>query len=1739
MQTQNIYESNMYDKQFEPKSITPVKQRFKLEQKTIDEIQSMKPKFGFNGLGEVVFRRTYSRDNETWNDVVIRVIEGVMSIRKDHFCKQSLYWSDKEWQPFAREIAISMFNMEWLPPGRGLWMMGTDFAYKRGSMALNNCFSVDTQFWTTEGLKSFGDYKDGDKVTVRGKNKWMPATIRSFGVQKLWELKVQCKGKTNTIFTTADHRWIVEDSIKTTKELENGLKLFTIEVNNKKNLWEVSSVTETKRTEEVWCVVEPEYEEFTLEGGIVTKNCAATETLYDLVHSAEWTMDALMNGVGCGFDTSWRGSVSRPNKEDTELFVIDDSREGWVHSLIKIMCAYIDSPKYGKNKFPKFDYSLIREAGKPIKGFGGLASGPAPLQKLHKRVESYLDSFCNGYIENKDKTEKKPYNHTRLIADIFNAIGACVVAGNVRRCLPEGSRVHTNRGLVPIEEVKVGDNVCTMKGYKKVLNTFDQGKQKLVKINTNTGHFRCTPNHRMAVHTKYFDYEWKCASELKSGDRLITSHMIIDGEKTQLPEQKNLTVPKLDKELAWFVGFWQNQGTNLPSSLVTTCCWGSKVKLCAQFKRFNVPIECGKDYGGEAYNNNHTNDSYVVSCLDKEVVSYFNKHIKCRNVDKIPEYIMRGTHEVRQGYIFGITENGCDIKFLNENFVNDLQKLAYSCGMSTSVNMEGLLYKITFMVDGIRNFTQNNYNFSEVVKVVDDETENTYDIEVEEEHEFFCNGYLTHNSAEIALGDVGDKTFINLKNYGLNPERGEIGWMSNNSVVLQPYDDYEDFSYIPEMAKRIHDNGEPGMINLYNMQKFGRYGKEMKDKANLVNPCVTDDTWVTTKNGAVQVKDLIGKKFEAMVDGKLYQCNKGFFSTGKKAVFKLVTKEGFELRATANHKIMTADNEWVELKDLIEGDKVRVHKHSVVSMIENNKEFSKGWLIGSLYGDGVVYHNREYASLSYKGETAQEMIQIATTYLNEHKMDHVCGNESKQYDQIQLNSKGLFTLAKQYISRGRNLTNEIEKQDRAFIQGFLRGWFDTNSFIQEDKKNGVSIHIVCEKLDSIKKVQRIALQLGIYSKVYKEEYPKKLIIPRFSIKTYDEMVGFCNPLMSQKLRKILSSYKRPFYGTRYEATISSIKLDGVHEVYDATVEGIHAFDANGIYVHNCGEIALENMELCVSGDTHILTKRGYFKISDCIDKHVEIWNGQKWSTVTPFKTASNQILYRVALTDGSYLDVTAQHKWSVRNAESKYEEVKTADLSMGMELEMTELSAKNFENHGIQRKDAYIIGYYIGCNNNDKTEISKHFFAMDTESTYNFVAGWLDSETQTEEGYIMLRQNCGQLRDMQLLLRRIGINHCFIKEEFNCYSLTIPSFECKKLASYCKKNILKQFSERKVEPQYIKSIIMLDGKHDTFCFTEPIAHKGVFNNVLTHQCNLSETFPPRCNDKEVFYKALKYATFYASTVSLLPTHRPETNAVIAKNRRIGVSISGVAQWASGCVPKDWGPMNYTKMTTFLRKGYKIVRTENTKLAEQAGVPASIRVTTIKPSGSISLLAGVTPGIHYPVSRYAIRRMRIGKDSPLVQPLIDAGIKHEDDTYSDNTMVFEFVIDHGDVRPCKDVNPWEQFGLMAMLQRTYSDNCVSCTIYFDKEKETPENIEEMLAMYIPVLKSVSMLPHAGHGYAQAPYEPIDRETYMRRRNEYKLPNFRKVKGNVPEGSKYCNGDKCIRLPSKKKRKRNDV
>lgn len=306
-------------------------------------------------------------------------------------------------------------------------------------------------------------------------------------------------------------------------------------------------------------------------------------------------------------------------------------------------------------------------------------------------------------------------------------------------------------------------------------------------------------------------------------------------------------------------------------------------------------------------------------------------------------------------------------------------------------------------------------------------------------------------------------------------------------------------------------------------------------------------------------------------------------------------------------------------------------------------------------------------------------------------------------------------------------------------------------------------------------------------------------------------------------------------------------------------------------------------------------------------------------------------------------------------------------------------------------------------------------------------------------------------------------------------------------------------------------------------FVNPCGEIPLCNKEL---CNLVELIPVRCRkndgsfDEQKFYNSIKYATFYASSVSLIPTHWSSTNEIIAQNRRIGVSITGGADL--------YEEVGFTELTRLLRTGYRIVREENRRLARTAGVPESIRTTTVKPSGTISLIAGVSAGLHFPIFQYANRRVRMASDSELGKILKEANYPCEKDVCSDNTDVFSFPLNQGKTRKASDVSLWEKFRVLETFQREWADNAVSNTLEFNPKTEG-HLIESMLAQSAPVIKTCSLLPHVEKGaYAQMPYEGITKKDYRNMMNLVKDVDWSRygVK-NLTDGMcpKFCTNDTC--------------
>ena len=284
-------------------------------------------------------------------------------------------------------------------------------------------------------------------------------------------------------------------------------------------------------------------------------------------------------------------------------------------------------------------------------------------------------------------------------------------------------------------------------------------------------------------------------------------------------------------------------------------------------------------------------------------------------------------------------------------------------------------------------------------------------------------------------------------------------------------------------------------------------------------------------------------------------------------------------------------------------------------------------------------------------------------------------------------------------------------------------------------------------------------------------------------------------------------------------------------------------------------------------------------------------------------------------------------------------------------------------------------------------------------------------------------------------------------------------------------------------------------------------------------CCLVETFPSNHDSLEDYQRTLKYAYLYAKTVTLGKTHWSDTNRVMLRNRRIGCSVSGVAQFIT--------KHGMEELRKWLEKGYDIIQEWDCMYSDWFAIPKSIKTTSVKPSGTVSLLVGATPGMHYPESRFYIRRIRVSKHSELLEPLKRAGYKIEPAFGSeDSTVVVEIPVDVGEgIRTAAELSIWEQFSLAAFLQRHWADNQVSCTATFDPETEA-EELPHVLNYFQYRLKGISLLPrHEKGAYKQMPYEAINQDTYNKELKKLGKLSFVGVEGEEAEVDKFCNNDVC--------------
>lgn len=407
-------------------------------------------------------------------------------------------------------------------------------------------------------------------------------------------------------------------------------------------------------------------------------------------------------------------------------------------------------------------------------------------------------------------------------------------------------------------------------------------------------------------------------------------------------------------------------------------------------------------------------------------------------------------------------------------------------------------------------------------------------------------------------------------------------------------------------------SAEPGLVFME------RYNKEHSNwyfnTINCVNPCVTADTVVTTDRGLVSMGKLYeeGKPFMAVVDGKQHLSSPPF-KTGIKSVCRLITKEGYQLRLTGDHKVYTQKGK-IEAQRLKKGEKILLTTGGAFGT-QGTLEEGRVW--GWLVGDGSV--KKEDATLFFYGYEKQELApQFAGTVQamvssegyrpRAYTTNPICVEKE---DKAFVESRRLHRLAQRLgFAHGNKhfVPEEIFSGSEGYQRGFLQGLFSSDGHVAGTPEKGVSVRLTSISKSLLVDVQKLLVNFGIVSRIYynrrglskrlmpdgrggKKLYTTKpqhdLVISGVGVANFAALIGFLQEARQEKLRSALALYTKGPYGNSFTATFDRLEADGVEEVFDITVAEVHRFVANGLVISNCGEEGLPTYGVCNLGSLNL------------------------------------------------------------------------------------------------------------------------------------------------------------------------------------------------------------------------------------------------------------------------------------------------------------------------------------------------------------------------------------------------------------------------------------------------------------------------------------------------------------------------------------------------------------------------
>lgn len=428
-----------------------------------------------------------------------------------------------------------------------------------------------------------------------------------------------------------------------------------------------------------------------------------------------------------------------------------------------------------------------------------------------------------------------------------------------------------------------------------------------------------------------------------------------------------------------------------------------------------------------------------------------------------------------------------------------------------------------------------------------------------------------------------------------------------------------------EICSGIYNDGgggEPGFLFLDTAMKTWPFPHE---KPQTTNPCVTADTWIMTDKGPRQVRDLIGKKFNAKVNDGIYRSvSDGFWKTGNKEVFLLETHEGHTLEVTKDHEIFVSENQKVPAGELEDNQVILLD--STVKNIQWDGEgnFNEGYLMGFLVGDGTfggsvdkkkpvlsVWFPEGEKDVSRGVHSVMDFIYDAMDTM-EHRSDWHGWNKVPGVNEYRISHNSLLGLSDKFgiMPKEKNIGEKIHKASSSFQKGFLSGFFDADGGVQD--AHNLNVRLTQNNLERLKQVQMMLQRFGIVSKIYNDRKKSgssyggsddfnllthELIISKENVVRFSNIIGFIDVDKQERLETNIEKFVRGPYKELFTARFKSLTSIGKKDVYDVTIATKHRFNANGLIISNCGEQFLGNYEACDLGAMNLfwyVTEDGYF-----------------------------------------------------------------------------------------------------------------------------------------------------------------------------------------------------------------------------------------------------------------------------------------------------------------------------------------------------------------------------------------------------------------------------------------------------------------------------------------------------------------------------------------------------------------